>query len=204
MSNWTKKVKSVGKPTGTEVGHGEPVQSAGGGSGGQPAGQPSGIITHFEEEEICYLGEYRHGADEKRRIQVPSRWRPENFEGYELTATVWTRNSGAQSCLMVFPPVEMKSFVRSMKSMSWGDPEAETLRRALGGKADTLTLDKAGRVCISDRLAKLVGIEKNSEVVLVGMVDVFQIWNADRWKSIDSADVVSLPQALGRLKKEQT
>ena len=187
-----------------EVGHGEPVQSVGGQSGEQPAGQQSGTITSSEDEEICFLGEYRHGADEKRRIQVPSRWRPENFEGYELTAMVWTRNSGPQSCLLVFPPSEMKSFVRSVKNMSWGDPEAETLRRALGGKADSLTLDKAGRITVSERLAKLVGIEKNSEVVMVGMIDVFQIWNADRFESIDSADGVTLPQALGRLKKEQT
>src|ERR1700759_4790144 len=124
MSNWTKKVKSVGNPTGMEVGRGEPVS----GAGGQSGAEQSAIVTNQEAEEICFLGEYRHGSDEKRRIQVPSRWRPENSEGYELTAMVWTRNSGAQSCLMVFPPEEMKVFIRSMKSMSWGDPEAETLR----------------------------------------------------------------------------
>jgi MraZ protein len=86
--------------------------------------------------------------------------------------------------------------------MSWGDPEAETLRRALGGKSETVKFDRAGRICISDRVAKPAGIEKNSEVVMVGLMDVFQIWNPERFKTVNSADGVSLPQALERLKND--
>jgi DNA-binding transcriptional regulator/RsmH inhibitor MraZ len=31
---------------------------------------------------------YRHGVDEKRRVQIPAKWRPEE-PGTELTVILW-------------------------------------------------------------------------------------------------------------------
>ncbi len=198
MSSGTKKVKTGENPFESEVGSGE-IAGGGGGSGAQR----HEVASSFgEDEEIVYLGEYWHGTDKKGRCQVPSRWRPANWDNYELTAVPWTRSTEAQACLLVFPPSEMKKLLRSVKQMSWGDPEAETLRRALGGKSESLKIDRAGRICLSDRIAKYADIKKNSEVVMVGMMDVFQLWSPERFKSINSADGLTLPQALGRLKKD--
>lgn len=198
MSISSKQAKTGEKPSGTEVGGGGEV-----GDGGGPGGGAGGAASSGEDEDICYLGQFTHGTDEKKRLQVPSKWRPTELKNYELTVVLWTRRSEAESCLLVFPPSEMKKLLKSVKKLSWGDPEAETLRRALGGGAETVKIDQVGRICIPDRIAKPAGIEKNSEAIMVGMMDVFQIWNVDRFKAVNSADGVTLPQALGRLKNDE-
>ena len=167
----------------------------GGGAGGAASSGP--------EEEICYLGEFTHGTDEKKRLQVPSKWRPTDLRNYELTVVLWTRGSQADSCLLVFPPSERKKLLELIKKLPWGDKKAETLRRALGGGAEMVKFDQVGRICIPDRIARPAGIEKNSEAILVGMMDVFQIWNVDRYKSINSADNLTLPEALDLLKNDE-
>src|SRR5689334_2482849 len=136
MSISPKMAKTGENPSGIQVGGGESVKS-GGGSGARVLG----ALSSGEDEEICYLGEYKHGTDKKRRLQIPSRWRPANLENYELTAVVWTRGSEAESCLLVFPPSEMRKLLKSVKKLSWGDPQAETLRRALGGKSEAMKFD---------------------------------------------------------------
>jgi division/cell wall cluster transcriptional repressor MraZ len=193
-----KNAKTGENPTGTELGGGGGV-----GSGGQSGAWVSRVAPAAEEEEICYLGEFKHGTDDKKRLQVPAKWRPTNMKNYELTVVLWTRGSEAESCLLVFPPSEIKKLLKSVKKLSWGDPQAETLRRALGGKSETVKFDQVGRICIPDRIAKPAGIEKNSEAMMVGLMDVFQIWNLKRFEAINSVDGVTLPQALARLKPEE-
>ena len=72
--------------------------------------------------------------------------------------------------------------------MPFGDPQAETLRRLIGGKSDRVTLDKSGRICLPDPMAKAAGIGKDAK--LVGLVDRFEIWSMERYKEITAADEV--------------
>jgi len=164
----------------------------------------SGIVTSSaEDEEIFYFGQVTHGADAKKRIQIPAKWRPENIENYEVNVVLWARGPEAEACLQVFPPSEMKRLLKLVKKLSWGDPKAETLRRALGGKSETVKFDRVGRICIPDHLAKPAGIEKNSEVILVGLMDVYQIWNVQRYNNASSKDGVTMPEALALLKTNE-
>ena len=52
-----------------------------------------------------YNSSYRHGVDEKRRVSIPAKWRPE-AEGTELTVILWPKHA-AGVCLRVLPPEEM-------------------------------------------------------------------------------------------------
>jgi DNA-binding transcriptional regulator/RsmH inhibitor MraZ len=55
---------------------------------------------------------YRHGVDEKRRVQIPAKWRPEK-EGTELTLDGLAATSGG-GCLRVLPPSEMAKERRTL------------------------------------------------------------------------------------------
>ncbi len=154
------------------------------------------------EETILYQGEFQHGTDEKRRIQVPAKWRPSNIENVELTLILWPHAGQADACLLVLPPVETKMLVENIRSTPFANVKAETLRRLIGTKSENVRFDRAGRICIPERMAKAVGIEK--EAMLVGMMDRFQIWNVARYKDVKSADEVMLQQAFEVIATKQS
>src|ERR1043166_10180563 len=84
-------------------------------------------------EQIYYNSFYRHGVDEKRRVQIPAKWRPTEPE--VLTLVLWPKGALAEACLLVLPPKEWEALVQKLKAMPFADPRAEALRRLLGRKS---------------------------------------------------------------------
>ena len=135
-------------------------------------------------EPVYYTSSYRHGVDEKRRVQIPAKWRPARPE--VLTLVLWPKGTMPEACLLVLPPQEWVALVQKLKAMPYADPNAEALRRLLGKKSDRVTLDKGGRICLPEALAKAAAIDK--EAMLVGLVDRFEIWNPERYLAASAVD----------------
>ena len=146
---------------------------------------PKPMPSTDSNEVIYYNALYRHGVDEKRRVQVPAKWRPTAGE-VQYTVILWPKGTLREACLLVLPPQEMQSLMAKLKAMPFSDPKAEALRRRLGRNSDQVTLDKAGRFCIPESMAKAVGIEK--EAVLIGLLDRFEIWDPDRFETASKVD----------------
>lgn len=144
-------------------------------------------------ETIRYVSLFRHGVDEKRRVQIPAKWRPSQPD-VELTLILWPNGSQAEANLLVLPPLEMNALADKIRLMPFADAKASALRRLLGSKSASVTLDKAGRICIPEYMAKAVGIE--AEAVLVGLVDRFEIWNPERYETVSAVDAALLPEAF--------
>ena len=71
------------------------------------------------KEPTYYNSRFLHGVDEKRRVQIPAKWRPDK-SGTELTVIVWPKHE-AGVCLRVLPPSEMAKMKKDIDSMSNGD-----------------------------------------------------------------------------------
>ena len=196
MSKLQKQAKSGENPSGTD----EPGQ--GGGDEGGGAGKRPGGGAPGGEEMILYQGEFQHGIDDKRRVQVPSKWRPTNTENVELTLILWPQGTQPDACLLVLPPKETKTLVDNIRTTPFANMKAEVLRRLIGSKSENVKFDRAGRICIPERMAKAAGVEK--EAMLVGMMDRFQIWNVERYRTVKSADEVMLQQAFEVIATKQT
>ncbi len=136
-------------------------------------------------ETICYNSLYRHGLDDKRRLQIPAKWRPSDAN-VEFTLLLWPNGSMQDACLLVLPPEEWTALVQKVKALPFGDPKAEVLRRILGRKSDRVPLDKSGRICLPEAMAKAAGIDK--EAILVGLLDRFEIWNPERYEAVSAVD----------------
>jgi DNA-binding transcriptional regulator/RsmH inhibitor MraZ len=95
-----------------------------------------------------YQSLYRHGIDEKRRLQVPAKWRPASPD-VEFTLIPWPKGVWKEAFLLVLPPEERVALVQKLKAMPYADSKAQALRRLLGSKSDQVTLDKSGRMCSS-------------------------------------------------------
>ena len=91
---------------------------------------------------------------------------------------------------MILPPPAAQRLKDKVNALDFGNPQAEALRRFLGRKSDTVWADKAGRITLPENMAKAAGLEK--EVTLIGMFDLFQIWNRKKYDT----DVVAAEDAL--------
>ena len=145
-----------------------------------------------ENVRVTFKGEYDFGVDDKRRVQVPAKWRP--AEGTLLSVHVWKAEGQRHPCLMVLPPATARKLEERLESMSFSDPKAEALRRLLGADCDDLTLDSAGRVCLPEKLANKANLGKKA--VLVGLFDRFQIWNPEFYADTQVTDEVARPDAI--------
>jgi MraZ protein len=140
----------------------------------------------------CYNSTFEHGLDEKRRIQVPAKWRPDEA-GTELTLVLWQKAKEGP-CLRVLPPAKLKQTMTEIAAMANTDPAKGVLKRLIGSGSAQVTLDKTGRICIPEPMAKAAGI--NGQAILVGLLDCFEIWNPDRYERVMAADAIMAPEAF--------
>jgi MraZ protein len=139
-----------------------------------------------------FTSRFTHGVDEKRRLAIPARWRPEQ-SGTELTLVVWPKAKEGP-CLRVLPPEKMADLMRDIDSMPSSDPNKGVLKRVIGGKSMQVTLDSVGRICLPEDMAKAAGIK--AEAVLVGLLDRFEIWSPDRYAKVAVADEIMAQEAF--------
>lgn len=143
-------------------------------------------------EPTYYNSSYRHGVDEKRRVQIPAKWRPTQ-PGVELTLVLWPK-SQAGPCVRVLPPQQMAALMKDLSAMPNSDPNKVVLKRFIGSESVQAPLDKTGRICLPEEMAKAAGI--TDQVVLVGLLDRFEIWSPQRYEQVKATDAVLAQEAF--------
>lgn len=139
-----------------------------------------------------YNSQYRHGVDEKRRVQIPAKWRPAEAS-VEFTLILWPKGNEGP-CLRVLPPQEMSELMRDLDAMPNGDPKKTVLKRFIGSESVQVTVDKGGRICLPEEMAKAAGI--GDAAMLVGLLDRFEIWNPERYEKVRAADAIMAQEAF--------
>ena len=139
-----------------------------------------------------YNSFYDHGVDEKRRVQIPAKWRPSE-DGVELTLVLWPKAKEGP-CLRVLPPRQMEKLMKDIDAMPNGDANKVVLKRFIGSESVQVTLDKTGRICLPEEMARAAGIE--SQAVLVGLLDRFEIWSPERYANVKASDAVMAQEAF--------
>ncbi|MDI6768444.1 MAG: division/cell wall cluster transcriptional repressor MraZ [Anaerolineales bacterium] len=121
-----------------------------------------------------FLGRYCHSFDDRFRLTVPSRYRELLNDGAYVIR-------GLDRNLMVLTPSAFEVIYQRVMSMNITDPAARLLRRRILGDAFQLEMDKAGRVLIPQDLRD--GADLETEVVLVGQGDYFEVWAPAHWQA---------------------
>lgn len=149
-------------------------------------------MSSGETDTQIYNSVYRHGVDEKRRIQIPAMWRPTE-PGVQFTVIVWPQRTEGP-CLRVLPPKEMAELMAELDAIPNGDRRKTILKRIIGSESTQVTLDKAGRICVPEEMASAAGITE--EATLVGLLDRFEIWDPARHEKVKAADSVMAQEAF--------
>ncbi len=148
-----------------------------------------------DKAPVRYLSRFYHEVDAKRRCQIPAKWLPADSDE-EVVLTLVLKSSGALNTMhiLVLPPACMESLYNSVTQTPFMDEMGSSLRRNLGSNSADATVDKSGRLCIPEWMASAAGLKK--DVVMVGLFDVFEIWDADRLQVIMVEDQLRKAEAM--------
>lgn len=120
-----------------------------------------------------FAGEFRHALDPKKRVTIPAKWRTGEADEFYLIA------HHRHACIVAMPPEEFMRVRERAEAMP--GPAREAFLTMLGAKVQHCTVDKSGRLLLSDDQLKKAGI--SSEVVLAGGVSKFQVWSPENWSA---------------------
>lgn len=132
----------------------------------------TGVLHAWRRIERMFLGQYAHALDAKGRLTVPVRFRPALATGAYVT-------QGFDRNLVVYTTDSFERLAARANHLTTTDPEARAVRRVLFGGATEVGLDSVGRILLPEFLRQYAGIE--SDTVLVGAGEYFEIWSAGIW-----------------------
>ena len=142
-----------------------------------------------------YHGTHNRGVDQSRRVLLPSEWR---LEGSAVDFTILQWPMERPNYLLVLPPMRWDQMTQNLSKASLTDETAATGLRFISAHCCRRSLDSYGRLPIPDEAAQAAGI--NSDAVLAGMVDRFEIWSPERYKAaMESAETKRFLKALKKM-----
>ena len=123
--------------------------------------------------------------DTKGRLAIPTRYRQSLLDDCkgQLVCTVDTQ----QSCLLLYPLPEWEEIELKLIKFSSMIPAERRMQRLLLGHATEGEMDKSGRILIPTTLRQHAGLSK--EVMLVGQLNKFEIWDANVWAEQIELDI---------------
>lgn len=125
-----------------------------------------------------FSGRYNHSIDDKGRVKVPQRIKESLISDYNNAKVVITN---LDKCLVAYPLEEWRKLEeKALKLPSMQKDVLEFLRYFFSG-AEEVEFDKSDRLLIPQSL-KISG-NLNKEVVFVGIINRFEIWDRNLWDS---------------------
>lgn len=124
-----------------------------------------------------FRGSSFHTIDAKGRITIPARFRDTLKAGGGDGVMVSRMDNG----LFAYTFEEWKKIEDKILTMAEKSDAMRRFRRVFIGGAFQCDCDKQGRVLIPPALRQYADITK--EIVLVGVLDHFEIWSRDKWDS---------------------
>ena len=136
-----------------------------------------GIIPQFPiktmEGGVAVTGHYAHNIDAKGRLFIPSRLREEMGQTFHVTV-------GLDHCLSIYSDESWATFTDKVRALPYS--KAKALRPLFANAVDCEP-DAQGRILIPNHLRQRAKLEK--EVVVAGIFNRVEIWNAQRWAELE-------------------
>lgn len=129
-----------------------------------------------------YFGRHRRGLDASRRVLLPSEWRGEDAPN-SLTLLLWPAEE--PQYLLALSPVRWAALLDNLAQVSLTDERGAEIERLIAANAFPRTLDGYGRLPLPDEAVQALGL--GGEVLLVGRMNKFEIWNPDRFAAATAA-----------------
>ncbi|MBR5406814.1 MAG: division/cell wall cluster transcriptional repressor MraZ [Lachnospiraceae bacterium] len=137
-----------------------------------------------------FMGEYNHTIDAKGRLIIPAKFREELGEAFVIT-------NGNDGCLNIYTKEAWETFLEKLLLLP-GNEDKRKMVRALVSQADSVELDKQGRILIPNTLRERAGLIK--DVVLAGAIDKIEVWDKSNWETATGdTDIDDIAERLADL-----
>ncbi len=122
-----------------------------------------------------FRGSSFHTIDDKGRVIIPARFR----EVINASDSEGVMVSGMDGCLFAYPFNEWGKIEKRILSLAEKSASMRRFRRLFIGGAFECNIDKQDRILIPPSLRTYADLDK--EIVLVGVLDHFEIWSRANW-----------------------
>ncbi|GKT08235.1 transcriptional regulator MraZ [Desulforhabdus sp. TSK] len=133
-----------------------------------------GILT-----KPYFRGRSIHRLDAKGRLRIPSKYR-DILKNHYTDALVVALLEG---CLVAYPPERWEKLEEKAEHLSDVHPKHRAFMRWFISSAEECEFDNKGRILLSPFFRSKAGLD--SEVILVGVLKGFEIWDVAAWESHD-------------------
>jgi MraZ protein len=125
---------------------------------------------------MLLTGTHPRTLDDKKRLTLPKKVREQlGIDTHQLFFA-----QGVDQCLWVYDKGGLERLAEKLDQTPASDAEARVYRRLFFAQMENVDVDRAGRVLVPERLLVYAGIK--NEVVLIGVRDHLELWDAGRWQ----------------------
>ena len=125
---------------------------------------------------MLLTGTHPRTLDDKKRFTLPKKVREQLGEATEQLFVA----QGLDQCLWIYDKEGLERLSEKLDQTPATDAEARVFRRLFFAQMEAVDMDKVGRVLVPERLLEFAGLKH--EVVLIGVRDHLELWDAERWQ----------------------
>ncbi len=133
-----------------------------------------------------FRGRFEHTIDAKGRLSIPAKFR-EVLGGEYDSRLIVTTNDG---CLVAYPYKEWLVLEEKLASLPRMKNKTMNVLRHFYSGATDFTIDKLGRILVPQALREYAGL--NKDVVLIGLMQQFEIWDKDAFAAREADEAKGL------------
>jgi MraZ protein len=145
------------------------------------------------QKALVFSGEFRPVLDQKKRLTIPARWRPDG-----RLEELFIVKSPSRGCLAAMPQEVLEAMGEKAAAQAPTVEAHQAFMDQFFASALICPVDSQGRMVLADELCRFARIDK--EVVLAGSGMKFDIWNPEAWeqqRKITSPTYETILKSLG-------
>jgi MraZ protein len=130
---------------------------------------------------MLLTGTHPRTLDDKNRLALPKRIREVLQDPSTLFVT-----PGPDQSLWIYTQPSLEKLAEKLDEAPATDAEARVFRRLYFAQMEAVDVDRSGRILIPERLVQFAVLRH--DVVLLGVRDHLELWDAERWQQYLSAN----------------
>jgi len=145
-------------------------------------------MAFFGPPGMLLTGTHDRTLDDKKRLALPKRVREQLGNITKLFVS-----QGVDQCLWLFGPSDLDRLAEKIDKAPAAQGKVRVFSRLFFASMEAVELDRNGRILIPERLVQFAGLVH--DVVLIGVRDHLELWDAARWKQYQEQNAASFDAA---------
>lgn len=137
-----------------------------------------------------FFGKFYHNLDNKGRLMIPSKMRD------QIAGRLYCLR-GFDGCISVYQENDFTNYVNSINALPYTQKLTRDMQRMGLSSVVELEIDKQGRIQIPS--LTIADFKLSKEVVVVGVVNHFEIWSKETWDKYESDNAAKYEETAEKL-----